>query len=133
MMDRSDRFWSRVFWAAALFNFAIGAPLMVARDWAFDLAFYGDAASAGIAPDLWADFGFAVALIGAGYAVVACDVTRNRGFVWLGIAAKAFDVIVLTWRSAIGMTRPLALVPALIDAGFILLFVAFLARRRTVS
>lgn len=126
-MTKSLKLWAAMFVAAALFNFAIGIPLMLARQWAFALAFTsGDAANAGIAPDLWADFGYCVALIGAGYLIIARDVTRNRGIVWLGIFAKLFDVVVLSWRTVIGMTRPIVLLPASIDTVFVALFVWFL-------
>ena len=126
-MIRNLGVWAAMFVAAALFNFAIGFPLMLARHWAFALAFVSaDAENAGIAPDLWADFGYCVVLIGVGYLIVARDVTRNRGLVWLGIFAKLFDVVVLSWRTVIGMTRPIVLLPAGIDAVFVLLFVWFL-------
>ena len=133
MTEKQKRFWSILFWIAALFNFVIGVPLMLAREWAFALAFRTDVKTAGLAVDLWADFGFCVALIGVGYAIVAADVTRNRGIVWLGIFAKGFDVVVLTWRWVIGMTQPLVLVPAAIDAVFILFFVAFLLATRATT
>jgi hypothetical protein len=126
-MTKSLGFWTGMFVAAALFNFAIGIPLMLARQWAFELAFTsGSAANAGVAPDLWADFGYCVTLIGVGYLIVARDVASNRGLVWLGIFAKLFDVVVLTWRFFLGMTRPIVLLPASIDALFVVLFVCFL-------
>jgi hypothetical protein len=129
------RAWSAMFVTAAAFNFAIGFPLMLARDWAFALAFApAITAVPGYAPNLWADFGFAVALIGLGYLWVAFDVSRNRAMVWLGILAKAFDVVVLTWRTIAGDMRPFVLLPAAIDAVFIALFILFLVRtagRRT--
>lgn len=127
MTDGSKRRWSRIFVVAALFNFSIGVPLMLARHWAFNLAFVPQFTDApGIGPDLWADFGYCVALIGVGYLIVAFDPPRNRPIVWLGILAKAFDVVVLSWRTAIGVTNPIVLVPAGIDALFILVFAWFL-------
>ena len=127
MVARLVLSWSGLFFIAALFNFAIGIPLMLARQWAFDLAFAPSITAApGIGPDLWADFGYCVALIGLGYLFVARDVTQNRALVWLGILAKAFDVIVLTWREIIGMTEPIVLLPASIDAIFIGFFIWFL-------
>jgi hypothetical protein len=130
---RNERLWSWMFLAAALFNFVIGFPIMAAREWTFAVAFAPEVArSAGIATDLWADFGYCVALIGFGYLVVAFDTSRNRALVWLGIFAKAFDVVVLTWRFVAGVTRPIVLVPAGIDAAFLILFACFLhaTRRR---
>jgi hypothetical protein len=74
---------------------------------------------------LWGDFGFCVTLIGVGYSLVAFDLS-NRAIVWLGIGAKAFDVIVLPSRWLSGITKPVVLLPAAIDALFILGFVWFL-------
>jgi len=72
----------------------------------------------------------AMALIGVGYLIVALDITRNRALVWLGIFAKAYDVVILTWRFLIDIARPIVLVPAAIAAAFILLFVWFLYATR---
>ena len=126
-MGASDRTWKRFFIAAALFNFVIGVPIFFFRGWAFELAFVADRATAGLGPLLWGDFGFCVALIGLGYLMVAFDL-GNRAMVWLGIFAKAFDVVVLTSRWAEGIAKPIVLLPAAIDALFILGFVLFLRR-----
>jgi hypothetical protein len=115
--------------AAALFNFAIGIPLMLVPGWTLHLAFYQAGAGGDLATRLWSDFGFCVALIGVGYWMVARDL-GNRALVWLGVGAKSFDVVVLTWRWAIGVAKPLVLVPAAIDAVFLALFLAFLFRAR---
>jgi hypothetical protein len=132
MTRPSERFWSRLFFVAALFNFAIGVPLMLARHWAFNLAFVSDiTATPGVGPDLWADFGYCVALIGVGYLIVAFKPMQNRAIVWLGILAKGFDVVVLTWRTVIGMTQPIVLLPAGIDGLFILAFIWFLAATKS--
>jgi hypothetical protein len=74
---------------------------------------------------LWADFGFAVVLIGFGYQLVSRDVSKNRGIVLLGILAKLFDVFNLTTLFMWGIARPIVLIPAFIDAVFVALFVAF--------
>jgi hypothetical protein len=128
-MAVDDRTWKRFFVAAALFNFAIGFPIFFFRGWAFELAFVAERATAGFGPLLWGDFGYCVALIGVGYLMVAFDLA-NRAMVWLGILAKAFDVIVLTSRWAEGIARPVVLLPAAIDFLFILGFVAFLVWRK---
>ena len=128
-MALDDRMWRRFFVAAALFNFAIGVPLMLAPSWGFGLAFVAPVDAAGLAPRLWGDFGFCVALIGVGYLMVSHDLD-NRAIVWIGIFAKAFDVIVLTGRWLEGVTRTLVLLPAAIDFAFILGFIAFLVWRK---
>jgi hypothetical protein len=79
---------------------------------------------------LWADFGFAVLLIGLGYQIIARDVRKNRGIVILGIIAKLFDVINLTILFAAGIARPIALAPAAIDGGFVVAFVVFYLKTR---
>lgn len=129
----SDRgafdFWRGMFVAAALFNFAVGLSLLCFRHWTFDIAFIDDAGSAaGVAPDLWADFGYCVVLIGVGYLFIAADPPGQRMLVWLGVLAKGFDVVVLSWRTMMGITHPIVLVPGAIDGLFLLLFILFLAR-----
>jgi hypothetical protein len=113
-----------MFWAATAFNFVIGFPIWLAPKRTFRISFR-EAVTAGAARH-WSDFGFAVVLVGLGYAFVARDVTRNRGIVWLGVFAKLFDVIVLSSRAAAGIARPLVLLPAGADGIFTILFVLFL-------
>ncbi len=74
---------------------------------------------------LWADFGFAVLLIGFGYQLVSRDVSKNRGIVLLGIIAKLFDVVNLAMLFLLGIARPIVLLPALSDAIFVVLFLVF--------
>ncbi|MFI1970575.1 hypothetical protein [Streptomyces cinnamoneus] len=118
-------FWSRFFYAAALFNYVIGFPVLFARRWTYDLTYAAGVTRDVTALRLWMDFGFGVVLIGFGYQLVARDVTQNRGIVLLGILAKLFDVVNLTTLYAWGVARPLALVPAAIDAAFTLGFLRF--------
>ncbi len=124
MKEKSPRRWAAMFYAAAGFNFLIGGPILFASAWSYRLAYYGEAPASTLR--FWGDFGFAVLLIGAGYAIVARDVFSNRGLVWLGVFAKLFDVVVLSWRFTEGVARPMALVPAAIDGLFLVLFVWFL-------
>ncbi|HEY9608740.1 hypothetical protein [Allocoleopsis sp.] len=122
-----SKFWSRMFLAAAVFNFLMGGPIMLAPKGSYALAYIplltGDDA---IALKFWADFGFSVLLIGVGYYLVSRDVTKNHSIVWLGVFAKLFDVIVLSYRFAIGVAKALVIFPAVIDGVFVLLFVLFL-------
>jgi hypothetical protein len=126
-----DRLWPRMFVVAGLFNFVIAIPIIVAPRWSYDLAFV-PAIGEGDAMTLrfWRDFGFAVAIIGIGYYIVARDVTANRGIVLIGILAKMFDVVVLTYRYAIDVAEPIVLLPAAIDGLFVVLFVLFLVRNK---
>jgi hypothetical protein len=116
--------WSRMFLAAAAFNFAMGGPIFFASGWSYRLAYLGDAPESTLR--FWGDFGFAVLLIGIGYWFVSRDVTKNRDIVWLGVLAKLFDVVALSSRWALGIARPVVLIPAAIDGGFVLLFLLFL-------
>ena len=134
MADRPWRTWRRwraMFVAAALFNFAIGVPIILFPGWTYGVAYVPPvAAGDAVALRFWGDFGYAVTIIGAGYLLVARDPAQNRGLVWVGVAAKLFDVMTLTSRFATGLARPVALLPALIDGAFVILFLLFLYRMR---
>jgi hypothetical protein len=121
--------WKGFFCAAALFNFVIGGALMIAPEWAFGIAFVGDpTADPGLAPALWGDFGFCVFLIGIGYLFIARRPQEERSLVVIGILAKAFDVVTLSYRTVAGVTHPIVLLPAAIDAAFMIGFAVFLWR-----
>ncbi len=113
-----------MFLAAAGFNFAMGGPIFLLSNWSYRLAYFGEATQSALR--FWGDFGFAVWLIGVGYWIVSRDVTKNRGIVWLGIFAKLFDVVALSWRWTQGIARPIALLPAAVDGAFVVLFILFL-------
>lgn len=121
--------WSRLFLGAALFNYLIGFPIMFARRWSFDFSYVPGVGHDPMALRLWADFGFAVVLIGYGYQIVSRDVTQNRGIVVLGIIAKLFDVINLSTLWWWGIAKPAVLIPAGIDGLFVIAFLVFLSSR----
>lgn len=127
----SKRMWSRVFLAAALFNYVIGCPIMLLRRWSFDLSYADQISRDPMTLRLWSDFGFAVVLIGYGYQIVARDIDQNRGIVILGIGAKLFDVINLSSLFISGVAKPLVLVPAAIDALFVIAFAVFYCTHRS--
>lgn len=114
-----------LFFAAALFNYAIGFPIILARQWTYDVSYVAEVGRDPMALRLWASFGFAVVLIGFGYQIVSRDVLKNRGIVLLGIIAKLFDVFNLTILYWWGLANSIVLVPAFIDAVFVVLFVVF--------
>ena len=120
-----ERRWSQFFLVAALFNYAIGFPIFLFRRWSYDLSFVEAVGRDPMALRLWADFGFAVILIGLGYQIISRNIRKNRGIVLLGIIAKLFDVINLTLLFVWGFARPIVLIPALIDGIFGALFVVF--------
>lgn len=121
----STRRWSRLFLVAALFNYAIGLPILLAAHWSYNLCYLPTIGRDPMAIRLWADFGFAVLLIGFGYQLVSRDVSKNRGIVLLGIIAKLFDVVNLAMLFLLGIARPIVLLPALSDAIFVVLFLVF--------
>ena len=131
MMQIKNPFWQKMFWAAALFNFAMSGFIILAPRWSYTLAYLPLIIdSNAIALKFWRDFGFSVLLIGVGYYLVSRDVDQNRSIVWLGIFAKLFDVIVLTQRFVTGVAKPLVLFPAIVDGIFVLLFALFLYQTR---
>jgi hypothetical protein len=119
-----------MFVAAALFNFVFGGPILLTPAWSYSIAYLPPLDSQGMALRFWGDFGFAVVLIGVGYYLVSRDLARNRGVVWLGVFAKLFDVVVLSYRFALGLAHPIVLVPAAVDGLFMLLFILFLYQTR---
>ena len=130
-MDSSRRHWTVFFFLAAAFNFCMGGPIFFASAWSYSVAYI-------LPPDaptlrFWGDFGYAVILIGLGYAILGLDVDRNRGIVWLGIVAKLFDMIALPVRWSEGLAHPIVLAPAAIDGLFCVGFVVFLIRRPAVN
>ena len=128
-MSLSERGWQWMWWSAAAFNFAVAAAIVLATSWSFQLA-YGRGPDDPLVLAFWRDFGIFVALIGVGYAMVALAPARHIGIVYLGIAAKLFDVVMLSYRYWSGVAEAIVLVPALIDGGYMVLFVLFLYRRR---
>jgi hypothetical protein len=130
-MTWSNERWSRMFVAAAIFNFIIGIPILVAHKWTYELAYSVPLpADDKMTLKFWGDFGFAVVLIGVGYYLVSRDVTVNHGLVWLGIGAKLFDVFVLSYRYFDDVANAIVLLPAAIDGLFVLLFALFLYQSR---
>lgn len=124
-------FWKGMFFVAALFNFAMGLPIFLARQWSYHLAYIP--ADSFMALRFWGDFGFSVLLIGFGYFLISLDPPNNLNIVWLGVFAKLFDVVTLTYRFAIGIAQPLVLFPAAIDGAFAILFILYLARINAIT
>lgn len=118
--------WKLLFLSAALFNYAIGLPILVARRWSYMVAFTDSVGQDAMALRLWADFGFAVVLIGFGYQIVSRDVSKNRGIVVLGIIAKLFDVGNLSLLYLWGVANRIVLIPGSIDGAYVIAFLVFL-------
>lgn len=123
MTDRR-RHWKLFFFAAAAFNFCMGGPIFFAPELSHGIAYVGGADASTLR--FWRDFGFAVMLVGAGYAMVGFDIDANRGIVWLGVFAKAYDVVMLSLRWKGAIAHDIVLLPAAIDGAFGVFFVVFL-------
>ena len=121
----NDSHWPKIFFIAALFNYAMGLPILLATEWTYDLVYTETISRVPMALSLWADFGIMVILIGYGYQLVSQDITKNRGIVLLGIFAKLFDVITLSYRFITDIANAIVLIPAFIDSVFVVLFVMF--------
>ena len=119
-----------MFFVAALFNYMMGLPIVIFTDLTFNLVYSETVTRDPMALSLWADFGIMVIIIGYGYQIVSQDITKNEGIVLLGIIAKLFDVITLTYRYFIDITNVIVLIPAFIDGVFVVLFVIFLYQNR---
>jgi hypothetical protein len=93
----SDRFFSRMFFLAALWNFvaAFGGLLFYQAQF---LLLFGQEADTGDFHQalLYRAFAIVVLLFGVGYYLVSRDTTRNRGIVWLGTAGKVAAFALLT-------------------------------------
>lgn len=70
-------------------------------------------------------------LIGVGYLFIARRPAQERSLIWLGVLAKGFDVFTLSYRTLVGLTYPVVLVPAAINGAFMIFFLIFLARSAT--
>lgn len=129
MTHFTQRFWSRIFLSAAIFNFAMGIPIFFFPVWSYGLAYHIGNHEVANTYRFWSDFGFTVIAIGIGYFLVSVDVTKNHGIVWLGIIGKLYDVVVLTYRFIIGVAASIVLMPAIVDGVFVVLFILFLYQK----
>jgi hypothetical protein len=85
----NEKRFTGMFFAAALWNFAAGAPGLVFYEQQFKLIF-GEGAYTGDFHQalLFRSFALSVLIFGIGYYAVSRDVTQNRVIVWLGAAGK---------------------------------------------
>lgn len=115
--------WRLAFVAAALFNFAVGLPMVLAPN-----LVAGGLGMAAADPLTVRLLGWMIATFGIGYAMVGAAPRRHRGIVLLGIIGKA-GVIALTWWLAWRgvVARDVALLAGG-DLLFVGVFAAFLRR-----
>ena len=116
--------WQIFFWAAAFFNFAIGAPLFMAPEMMGGMT--GTVES--IDPALLKVTGALVICFGIVYAIVGGDPARYRPVVWAGLVGKlgvAYVYLPDWYQGTIPFSTTLIV---LMDMGFIAAFLYFLLR-----
>ncbi|MEZ6000055.1 hypothetical protein [Hyphomonas sp.] len=116
--------WQIFFWAAAFFNFAIGAPLFISPEIMVGMTGTVEA----IDPALMKVTGALILCFGVVYAIVGGDPQRYRPVVWAGLLGKlgvAYVYLPDWYQGSIPLATTLIV---LIDMGFIAAFLYFLLR-----
>ncbi len=119
----SEQGWTRVFIAAAIFNLAVGLPLLL--DPAMGPKLLPLPAGDFIWPRL---AGGLIVVFGIGYFTVSRDLDRNRGIIGMGAAGKLLIVLMLLIYWIKGTIGFWGFAPAIIDLVFAALFIRFLVR-----
>ncbi len=121
-------FWKLVFWVAALFNFAVGLPMLVAPEAL--LAAIGQPVPADLLMTRLA--ALLIVVLGIGYGMVARDPVANRPILWLGMLGKA-PIPLLVWLTGgAAALASSAFMLSLGDLAFATLFLAYLLTHRRV-
>jgi hypothetical protein len=120
------RAWKAVFTLAAVFNFAVGLPLLLAP-----VAFYS-ALKQPVPTDLLSvqTAALLISVFGVGYAMVARDPVANRPIVWLGLLGKAPLPLMVWLQVQAGKASMSAFQLTLGDLVFSILFLVFLLRTK---
>jgi len=122
----TGKFWPALFWAAAVYNFVAGAPLLLAPGLA--------AANAGIPPFdpqhiIIAQLaGMAICLFGIGYAMVAMKMPAGREIVILGLIGKLGVCALVAGHLLWGHVPQLLVLAAAGDFLFSIAFVIYLLK-----
>ncbi len=123
------RIWTVIFVVAALFNFAVGLPMLLAPE--AMLASLGQPV-----PDdlLMTRLGsLLIVVLGIGYAMVARDPVANRPILWLGVIGKA-PIPLLVWLSGgAAALSSSAFLLSLGDLAFATLFLLYLLTHRRAA
>ena len=127
----SDKRFSRMFFAAALWNFAAGGPGLISYEWQFRILF-GEEAYTGDFHQalLFRSFALSVLLFGIGYYAVSKDISQNRAIVWLGAAGKILVFAFFTGAFLRGYATMVAWVVSIGDLLWAAAFFWFLYRTR---
>lgn len=123
------RIWTVIFVVAALFNFAVGLPMLLAPE----------AMLAGLGQPVPDDLlmtrlaSLLIVVLGIGYAMVARDPVANRPILWLGVIGKA-PIPLLVWLSGgAAALSSSAFLLSLGDLAFATLFLLYLLTHRRVA
>lgn len=123
------RIWTVIFVVAALFNFAVGLPMLLAPE----------AMLAGLGQPVPDDLlmtrlaSLLIVVLGIGYAMVARDPVANRPILWLGVIGKA-PIPLLVWLSGgAAALSSSAFLLSLADLAFATLFLLFLLTHRRAA
>ena len=93
----NDKRFATMFFAAALWNLAAGAPALVFYEQQFKFVF-GEGAYTGDFHQalLFRSFALSVLIFGVGYYTVSRDISQNRVIVWLGAVGKILVFAIFT-------------------------------------
>ncbi len=117
------RVWQLVFVAAALFNFSVGLPMVIAPE--ITVQGLGVAGADLLTVRL---LGWMITTFGIGYALVARTPQQHRGIVLLGIIGKGGVIALTWWLAARGEVAADVAALAGGDLLFVALFIAFLRK-----
>ena len=120
------RLWKVLFVIAALFNFAVGLPMLLAPE--AMLASLGQPVPDDLLMTRLASL--LIVVLGVGYGMVARDPAANRPILWLGVLGKA-PIPALVWLSGgQAALASSAFILSLGDLAFATLFLVFLLTHR---
>ncbi len=123
------RIWTVIFVVAALFNFAVGLPMLVAPE--AMLAQLGQPVPDDLLMTRLASL--LIVVLGIGYAMVARDPVANRPILWLGVIGKA-PIPLLVWLSSgAAALSSSAFILSLGDLAFATLFLLYLLTHRRTA
>jgi hypothetical protein len=123
------RIWTVIFVVAALFNFAVGLPMLLAPE--AMLASLGQPVPDDLLMTRLASL--LIVVLGIGYAMVARDPVANRPVLWLGVIGKA-PIPLLVWLSGgAAALSSSAFILSLGDLAFATLFLLYLLTHRRAA
>ncbi len=123
------RIWTVTFVVAALFNFAVGLPMLLAPE--AMLASLGQPVPDDLLMTRLASL--LIVVLGIGYAMVARDPVANRPILWLGVIGKA-PIPLLVWLSGgAAALSSSAFILSLGDLAFATLFLLYLLTHRRAA